>query len=224
VLAGARMTPIAWVAPPLGDRARLARLLVAALATALVAPLLLAAPPPQTLAGALVVELLAGLTLGLLLAVPFRAAEAAGALYDHALRPWRWLHAGRGILSQAYRLLALALFAALGGPSLAVRAMARSYLTLPVGRALPPTPELLLALGAQLVVIAATLAAPGLAALLLADLAGALIIRAQPALARASELYSVRALVLLTAAAAALLVTARALAPALTDAARLRLP
>jgi flagellar biosynthesis protein FliR len=224
-LGGARMAPMAWVAPPLGDRARLARLLVAMLATALVAPLLAAQPEPAALGSAFVVELLVGLALGLLMALPFAAAEAAGVLYDRALGPWRWLHGDRGVVSQAYRLLALALFAALDGPSLALRALQRSYLALPPGHALPLlNAELLVRVGTQLVAAAAALAAPGLAALLLADVAGALLARAQPALGRAVELLGVRALLLVLAAAAALLVSARTLTPLLADAASLRLP
>jgi flagellar biosynthetic protein FliR len=174
VAAGAaRALPLVWLVPPSGLRA--AKLLVAAGLAALAWPALAAAPAPSLPMFAR--ELMVGLTLGLVAAVPFRAAEAAGALVGGALGN------ARAALAGAYQLLALALFGALSGPRLLALAWAQSYAAVPVGAPFTSTGiAVAIDAGARLVAAALALAAPVLGALLLADLTGALLLRAQPAL------------------------------------------
>jgi flagellar biosynthesis protein FliR len=232
-IGAARLAPLAWVAPPLGGPARAARVIMALLATAMVAPLLFAQPDPSTPASALRLiagELGVGLTLGLVASVPFAAARAAGALLDGATQPWRalvWPRRDAGPLADGYALFALALFAAFDGPRLVLAAAAQSYAALPPGRGLVATDlPALLGLGAKLVAAAVTLAAPALAALLVADVAFALLARAQPALARAAgaaDAAPLRLLIVVLAVAASIYTATHALGRAFSDAAHLRL-
>ena len=88
---------------------------------------------PAAACGALPSEISLGLLLGLVAALPFAAAEAAGALVDAGVHPWRaraarTRRAARGPLAEAYALFALALFAAADGPRLVAVAAGRSYL------------------------------------------------------------------------------------------------
>lgn len=214
--AAARMAPLGLVAPPFG-RAWAARAVVAALLTAAVVPFVMAQPAPP--AEALPAEVLLGLLLGLVAALPFAAAEAAGALLDAGVQPWRLRTGARGPLADAYALFALALFASVDGPRRVAAAAGRSYLALPLGHA--PAAEVL-AVGARLVTVGAAVAAPGLAALLVAELGLALMGRVQPALGRAVEAAPLRALALVLAAAAGVYSAARVLAPTLSLAARLQ--
>jgi flagellar biosynthetic protein FliR len=221
LLGGARMTPIGWVAPPLGGPSRAARLVVAAGLTLLVLPSLRAQPEPDPLATALLGEVLVGLLLGLVAALPMRAAEAAGLILDGAAQPWR----RRGPLGDAYLLFALALFAAFDGPRMVIVAAAQSYRALPLGHVLDGAAlPSLLAVGARLVGAAVTLAAPALAALLVADVALMLLGRAQPWISRTVDGLSLRLLVVVLASAAATLMAAHALVRAFSDAATLTLP
>jgi flagellar biosynthesis protein FliR len=214
-LAAARMGPLALVATPLTGRAWPARLVVAALLVAGATPIVMAqAATSWTL------EPLVGLTLGLTAALPFAAAEAAGALIDGSAQPWRArLGARRGPLADAYSLFALALFAVLDGPAATLRAALGSYAAWPAGTA--PTEADALALGARVVVTAVQLAAPALAALLLADLALAAIGRVQPALARAVDAAPLRMLAALLALAGGVYAASHALSPTLQAAATL---
>lgn len=194
VAAAARMLPIAIVAPPLG-RGVAARLVAGGLLTALVWPAVRGAGAPVTPA-LIFRELLVGLTLALVASVPFRAAEAAGALTDHA-RSGTTPGVARRPLAEAYGLLALALFAALSGPRLMVAALADSYAAFPVGGLPSVEGGLTVATEAAFTLIgsAVALAAPALAALLLAELVAGLAVRAQPALAQAVGMASMRTLV-----------------------------
>ena len=82
-LAAARMGPLALVAAPF-SRAWSVRAIVGALLVAAVLPAVMAqsaAMPAATMA-ALPSEMLVGLLLGVVAALPFAAAEAAGALAD----------------------------------------------------------------------------------------------------------------------------------------------
>jgi type III secretory pathway component EscT len=220
-LATARMAPLGWVALPLGGPSRSARAIVAALLVALVLPSLLARPAPQPLATVLVTELLVGLFLGLVGALPVYAARAAGGLLDAAIQPGRSTRS----FGDGYELLALALFAALDGPRLVIVAATESYAALPLGHGLasPQLPQLL-AVGARLVAAAVTLAAPALAALLVADVALALVARPQPLVARVIMAAPLRLLVIVLAVAAAALTTMHTLLHGFTDAASLKLP
>jgi len=192
LVALARIGPLVALTPALGVGAW-PKLIVAAILTALVAP--------SVGAGSPVHELLVGATLGLTAAVPFRAAEAAGLLVK---RP----------TGEGYKLFALAVFAALGGPRLVVAALARSYEAFPVAGAAPGVESAIAAVG-QLIVAAASIAAPALAALLLAELAVGLVHRAQPAAADAIAAPSVRLLAMLLALALAAGTAARLLAHSL---------
>lgn len=217
LLATARMAPLALVAAPFG-RAWLARVIVGALLVAAVVPFVVAQPDASL--AALPTELVVGLLLGLVAALPFAAAEAAGALVDGAVRPWQARHGARGPLADAYLFFALALFAVADGPRLVATAAGGSYVAWPIGRA-PSTPELL-AVGARLVATGVTVAAPALAAMLVAELVLALVGRVQPALGRAVDAAPLRALAGLLAAAAAVYAASRALAPTMTTAAHLQ--
>ncbi|HZS37874.1 MAG TPA: flagellar biosynthetic protein FliR [Polyangia bacterium] len=239
-LAGAaRVGPLVAIAPPLG-RSWLARAIVGALLVAAMWPALAHAGEVQTsgiLPQLIFRELLVGVTLGVLVAVPFRAAEAAGNLLGDAVArsapgvPPAILDGARNPLGEAYGLFALALFASLSGPRLIASGLAASYQAFPVGAAASQPAGLALALdaGAHLVGAAAAIAAPALGALVLADLFAGLVQRAQPALAQALGapplrlIVAVAALALGVAAAATLLASAGALGGlerALSDAAR----
>jgi type III secretion protein T len=217
VLAAARMGPLALVAAPFG-RAWGARVIVGALLTAAVVPFVLAQPAAAWTA--LPSEILLGLVLGLVAALPFAAAEAAGALVDAGVHPWRARQGERGPLAEAYFLFALALFAAADGPRLVAVAAAKSYVAWPIGHA--PALGEVVGVGAALVAAAVGLAAPALAAMVVAELFLALVGRVQPALGRAVDAAPLRALAMLLVAAAAVYAGARTLAPAMTAAAHLQ--
>jgi flagellar biosynthetic protein FliR len=234
LLAAARMGPLGLVAAPFG-RAWLARGIVAALLVAVVVPAVMAQDAAATaLAGAplaslpraslplssLPGEIVVGLLLGLVAALPFAAAEAAGALVDAGVQPWRARRGERGPLAEAYFLFALALFAVADGPRLVAVAAGKSYVAWPIGRAV--TSAEVLHVGAALVLTAVNLAAPALAAMMVAELALAAVGRVQPSLGRAVEAAPLRALAVLLVAAAAVYAGARALGPSLTAAAHLR--
>lgn len=218
LLATARMAPLALVAAPFG-RAWLARAVVGALLVAAVVPFV-AAQPAASLA-ALPTELVVGLVLGFVATLPFAAAEAAGALVDAGVHPWQARRDERGPLADAYLFFALALFAVADGPRLVATAAGGSYVAWPIGRA-PSTAELL-AVGARLVATGVSLAAPALAAMLVAELVLALIARVQPALGRAVDAAPLRALAVLFVAGAAVYAGSRALAPAMSAAGHLQL-
>ncbi|MGZ3439986.1 MAG: flagellar biosynthetic protein FliR [Polyangia bacterium] len=217
VLAAARMGPLALVAAPFG-RAWAARAILAVLLVAAVVPSLLAQPAATM--SALPSEIAVGLVLGLIAALPFAAAEAAGALTDPGVHPWRARRGERGPLAEAYLLFALALFAAADGPRLVAVAAGKSYVAWPIGRA--PSAVEILGVGAQLVATAVTLAAPALGAMIVAELALVLIARVQPALGRAVDAAPLRALAVLLVAAAAVYGAAHAMAPTMTAAAHLQ--
>jgi flagellar biosynthetic protein FliR len=219
VVAAARMAPAAFLAPPLG-RSPGVRVAVAAGLTALVAPSL-----PEVAAGAAWRELLVGVALGVVAAVPFAAARAAGALTDRARDP-----DGRGPLGTLFTLLALALFAAMNGPRLLVVAVAQSYTAFPVGSAPAPGAAVALEAGARLIGAGLILAAPALAALVLVELMVGLIARAQPSVTGAVEAASLRTLTVVIVLGLGTLVLSgtllgegglRGLASALADAVRM---
>jgi flagellar biosynthetic protein FliR len=217
VAAAARMGPLALVATPFG-RAWGARAVVAALLTAMVVPAVMA----QTGEASLPVEILVGLLLGIVAALPFAAAEAAGALVGVGVHPWRSRDRDRdrGALAEAFGLFAMALFAVADGPRLVAVAAGRSYGAWPIGK-LPSVGEIV-GVGAGMVVVAVNLAAPALAAMVVAELVLVLVGRAQPAIGRAVDAAPLRALVGLFVAAAAVYAGARALAPVLMAAAHLQ--
>ena len=226
-LAAARVGPLAMVAAPFG-RAWTARAIVGALLVAVVLPAVMAQPAASM--SALPSELVVGLLLGVVAALPFAAAEAAGALVGVGLHPWR---ARRGAaasggasasdgrpLADAYALFALALFAVADGPRLVAVAAGKSYLAWPIGQA--PSAAQLVGVGAQLVATAIAIAAPPLAAMLVAELLLALVARVQPALGRAVDAAPLRALAILLVAAGAVYSVAHVLAPTMSAAAHLQ--
>ena len=217
VLAAARMGPLAMIAAPFG-RAWLARAIVGALLVAAVVPFVVAQPVATM--SLLPSEILVGLLLGLVAALPFAAAEAAGALVDVGVHPWRARRGERGPLADAYFLFALALFAVADGPRLVAVAAGRSYLAWPIGQA--PSAAQVLAVGAELVATAVAVAAPPLAAMLVAELALVLVARVQPALGRAVDAAPLRALAVLLVAAGAVYSVAHLLAPTMSAAAHLQ--
>jgi type III secretory pathway component EscT len=90
----------------------------------------------------------------------------------------------------------------------------------PIGHA--PALGEVVGVGAALVAAAVGLAAPALAAMVVAELFLALVGRVQPALGRAVDAAPLRALAMLLVAAAAVYAGARTLAPAMTAAAHLQ--
>jgi type III secretory pathway component EscT len=217
VVAAARMGPLAMIAAPFG-RAWLARAIVAALLVAAVWPFVVARPLATM--SALPAEIVVGLLLGIVAALPFAAAEAAGALVDVGLHPWRARRGERGPLADAYFLFALALFAVADGPRLVALAAGRSYLAWPIGQA--PSAAQVIGVGAELVATAVSVAAPPLAAMLVAELALVLVARVQPALGRAVDAAPLRALAVLLVAAGAVYSVAHLLAPTMSAAAHLQ--
>ena len=169
VVAAARMPPVAFVAPPLGGRRRRPRLVLAGVLTALVAPAV-----RRRVSG------------------PWRwlgreAAGRAGAGAGGGGAVSRWREAGRrvgrsrratptgagAVLGRRFALLALALFAALDGPRLLVSGAGRELRGVSRRRARSHAAGgrgVTLEAGARLSRPAIALAAPALAALLLAEL------------------------------------------------------
>jgi type III secretory pathway component EscT len=178
LIAFARTGGFAWLAVPVRPAA--ARLLVGVALALAVAPM---AVPPDGVELALVLarEAAVGLALGLVASVPLRAAEMAGLLTDGARRRSRPDHGAP--VGALMRWLALALFAAADGPRVWVAALADGYGTLPVGRPLAGGAPVVIDAVARLIVQAVELAAPALAALLVADAALGLVGRASPSLA-----------------------------------------
>lgn len=184
VIAAARMVPLALLAPLGPPSVRLVVGVGLALIVALAgAPSMLDPVAGGALAVLLVREVALGTALGLAALALVLAAELAGALLDSV----RGSQVARRPESQGMQLfgqlLALALFAALGGPLLLVDAVGRSYQLLPaLGVAATPTPAAALAIGARLFGITVELVAPVLVVTLLADLALGLVRRAVPSL------------------------------------------
>jgi type III secretion protein T len=168
LLAASRTAPIAWLVSPYGGGGGAARWLIGlALAAAALVTGGSQAPEGAPLLPALVGEITIGLVLGLVVAVPFRAAEAAGGLIDFLRRPRR----ADGLFGRMLPFLGLALFAALDGPRLWYEALARSYVVLPVGH-FPVAAGLTVALGAgaRLIGLGVAMATPALLAALLVEL------------------------------------------------------
>jgi len=173
-LVAARLAPVTLLVPAFGG-ARVPlwlRLGLAALLAALVAPVIAAAPEARP---ALLIpkELAVGVVLAVLAAVPFWAAQAAGAVAD----------AGAGLggrLADLMLLFAAVVFFSVDGHLLLVRALAASYDAVPLAATPPLGPAVTSAVidsTAHLVLAAVGLAAPVLAALLVADVGLALAAR-----------------------------------------------
>jgi len=183
VMAAARMVPMA-LAAPLGPPS--VRLVVGgALAVAVAAAIDPAAPARPAGVGLLLGEALVGALLGVMAQVVVRAAEGAGALVDAQRRSAVARRDDEGGLGLAFRLLALSLFAALGGPALLVDGVGRTYQALAPGAAWAVAAGgagALLDAAAAMAAATLEIAAPVALSLWLCDLAFGLVRRAGPAL------------------------------------------
>ena len=108
----------------------------------------------------------------------------------------------RGPLADAYFAVRAGAVAAADGPRLVAVAAGKSYVAWPIGRRAVGGRRSS-ALGAQLVATAVGVAAPALAAMVVAELVLTLVGRVQPALGRAVDAAPLRALAVLLVAAAA---------------------
>ncbi len=139
--------------------------------------------PDSGMALALLVvrEVLIGSVLGLVVAIPFLALEAAGRLVDSArgARMAELMAAPTGVRTSPtggfLLLLGVVLFLMVDGHLLVLSAVAHSYRSLPVSTALAPdaparVAPLVVYLGSELLAVALGIAAPVLAATVLLDL------------------------------------------------------
>jgi len=199
-LVAARWLPLTVLAPIFAARSMpaTARLGLAIALTLLVFPAAQAASgplPTGSTALALLVarEALVGALLGLVVAIPFYALEAAGRLIDTArgARMAEVLAAPAGVRTSptgAFMLLmGVVLFLLVDGHLMVISAVGQSYLSLPVGAALPPDAParvvpLALHLGSELLLVALGIAAPVLATAVLVDLSLGLAGRLAPRL------------------------------------------
>lgn len=222
-LGAARAIPIAWLVPAFGGRSLpvAARLGVGLLLATLGWPYLLpaAAAPSLEQLGALgwflliARELLIGATVGWVVALAFLAAQAAGGLADGARgaafadAPSPLSGAAGSPLGTLYWLLAALIFLELGGLGRIASALARSYQAVPIGAGLGAAGgatsaragmgaavELIVTASARLIESAVGLAAPVIVALLLTDLALAVVARLTPAVPLHFTVLPLRAL------------------------------
>lgn len=199
-LVAARWLPLTVLAPIFAARSMpsTARVGLAFALTLLVFPAAHAASgplPTGSTALALLVlrEVLVGALLGLVVAIPFYALEAAGRLIDAArgARMAELLAAPTGIRTSPtgafLLLLGVVLFFLVDGHLMVISAVGQSYHTLPVGVALAPEAParvlpLALHLGSELLLVALGIAAPVLATAVLVDLSLGLAGRLAPRL------------------------------------------
>ncbi len=198
-LGAARVVPIFTIAPFFGGRLvpQPVRVAISLAFVALVFPAVTAGAPdpralgPLTLGALLLKEVVLGFLLGFLAAIPFWAAESAGRLVDTARGASNQeiyvpqLGTQSSPLGDFSLQLAVVVFFAVDGHLLFLRALAASYEAVPV-LSVPPGIEsgaigvLAVQATGHLVLAALGLAAPALAALLLADLALGLVNRVSP--------------------------------------------
>jgi type III secretion protein SpaR/YscT/HrcT len=201
-LVAARLVPVLAIAPFFGGRLvpapvrvavalAFAALLLPSAGAGAAAALAAGEVGPIMLGALLVKEVLVGAALGLLAALPFHAADAAGRLADAA----RGASMSQLLVPQTGETstplgdlglqLSVLLFLALDGHLVFFRALAASYEALPVV-AMPGAAgwqalgEASMRAAARLIAVAAGLAAPVLAAMFLTDLALGLINRVSP--------------------------------------------
>lgn len=203
-LGAARTLPLAWLVPALGGP-RLPttlRLALGLLLSMLCLPVLLPAATSALtglgpVGGLLLAarELLVGLTVGLCVAMVFRAAEAAGRLVDvvrganlaEVLAPLT--EERQSPMGELYLFLAIVVFLELGGLRLFATALGRSYEAVPVGLAASTAGTLRSAAGlvttsvGKLLESAVGLAAPVVVAMWLADAALGVVGRVAPQVA-----------------------------------------
>jgi type III secretion protein T len=177
LLALARVGPLVWIGLPIPSRA--ARAILAVVLAAAVIPAATSVEGPLLLLAAR--EFAIGATLGLVTAIPFRAAEAAGGLIDGARRP-RSDGEPVDTMRRGWLILALAVFAATGGPALWIDALGESYRALPVGTVPVGGAGIAIEAVGRLILAAIEVAAPALAAMLTAELVIGLVARSAPTL------------------------------------------
>lgn len=197
-LALARCLPVTWMVPAFGGRVLMASVRVGfGVALALLAlPTVLAgggasALGPVALAAWMAREAAVGVTLALLLSLAFRAAEAAGRIVDvvrganvgEVLAPLSGERESPASLLTG--MLAVVVFAELGGLPRLAEALARSYEVLPVGGWADATAwrgaiARVMVIAGGLLETAVGLAAPIIVAVLLTDVVLGLMARAAP--------------------------------------------
>lgn len=186
LLLAARLLPIAWLAPyvaPVGSPAIVRTATLAAWTLALLGIATVGATIPVTsvaLVLALARELTIGLTLAIASSVPLVALEHVGRSLD-AWRPSQ--QEGEGTYTRLFVALAAAAFVAIGGLRVVMRALGDGLVALPLGHALDAAGAQAMALDSARVAttaitFAVSLAAPGLVALLAAELGIAIAVRA----------------------------------------------
>jgi len=192
VLASVRAAAWLLIVPPFATRGIPAQVkigLAAAIALP-VAPVMQDAAPPMEVAplvGAIVLQVVVGVTLGFMTALLFNAAQAAGEFIDmmagfsiaQILDPISGQQAAP--FGRFYQLMAVTLLFALDGHLLVVKGFMRSFdvvsVTFPSGDGLA---ELLIGGLTTFMVAAIEIAAPLLAALFLAEVALGLLARSAP--------------------------------------------
>lgn len=194
ILLAARLGPLAAFAPLLPPRGAVPRILLVVLLVTVLAPHASVAPgagatlslTSLAFVAAFVRELVVGAGIALAISVPFIAFEQAGRLVDVARGGGQaeiTLPSGErvSIVAGGHHMLALAVFAAIGGLPLTIGAIATHLRAHPLGApALVDGAwlEAALRLSADTLTLSVVLALPSLASLLLADVVLGLLARA----------------------------------------------
>jgi flagellar biosynthetic protein FliR len=192
--AGLRVAGVVFFAPGLGGEKTppTVRVALALGLAAVVVPVCVRTPPPVGDPGLFVAlclaELAFGIALGFAMGALLEALRFGGEILDLQIG----LRAGQlfdpstgsqsGILSTGYYMIALVLFMQLDGHHYLLRGLAASFQMTPVGELTlrPCLMRVVSDLGSSLLAIGVRVAAPVIAALLLADLSFGLVARAVP--------------------------------------------
>ncbi len=192
--AGLRVAGVVFFAPGLGGEKTppTVRVALALGLAAVVVPVCVREPPPVGDPGLFVAlclaELAFGIALGFAMGALLEALRFGGEILDLQIG----LRAGQlfdpstgsqsGILSTGYYMIALVLFMQLDGHHYLLRGLAASFQMTPVGELTlrPCLMRVVSDLGSSLLAIGVRVAAPVIAALLLADLSFGLVARAVP--------------------------------------------
>lgn len=186
LLLAARLAPVAWLAPWIAPGGSPAIVRSATLAALVVALLGIAAPGAHLPAGtaalvlALARELVIGLATAVATSVPVVAIEHVGRSLD-AWRPSR--DDAEGTYGRLFVALAAAAFVGIGGVRVVMRALGEQLALVPLGAVLDASDAQGIALSTARVVataigFAVSLAAPGMVALVAAELGIAVALRA----------------------------------------------
>jgi len=192
--AGLRVAGMVLLAPGLGAERAPAQVRVALAVglAAVVVPVAVRQPPPVAGPGQFIGQCLAELAFGAALGIALSALLEAFRFGGEILDLQMGLRAGQlfdptsgtqsGILSTAYYMTALLLFVQLNGHHWLLRGLAASFAIAPVGTlSADPSLQVVVAdIATSMLAIGVGVAAPVIAALLLADLAFGLVARAVP--------------------------------------------